>query len=130
MFKLIIRKEGFETKLQALESPDSDKRPKSYTKTKIESEIAIRKIADLIREKEKRRTFARTNERTNARYLNKPEKPIYFKKPNLKKTDGFLKKNGAENKATANLDKRAGGAARHGASGIGAGLEGGRGAGG
>ena len=41
MFKLIIRKEGFETKLQALESPDSDKRAKSYTKTKNRSEIAI-----------------------------------------------------------------------------------------
>ena len=38
-------------KLQALESPDSDKRAKSYTKTKIGSGIAIRKIADLIREK-------------------------------------------------------------------------------
>ena len=41
MFKLIIQKEGFETKLQALESPDSDKRAKSYTKTKIGSEITI-----------------------------------------------------------------------------------------
>ena len=54
MFELVKRKEGFETKLQALESPDSDKRAKKYTKTKIGSEIAIRKIADLIREKEKR----------------------------------------------------------------------------
>ena len=66
LFKLVKWIEGFETKLQALESPDSDKRAKSYTKTKIESGIAIRKIADLIREKEKRRTFARTNGRTNA----------------------------------------------------------------
>ena len=41
MFELVTRKEGFETKLQALESPDSDKRAKSYTKTKIGSEIAI-----------------------------------------------------------------------------------------
>ena len=41
MFELVKRKEGFETKLQALESPDSDKRAKSYTKTKIGSEIAI-----------------------------------------------------------------------------------------
>ena len=41
MFKLIIRKEGFETKLQALESPNSDKRAKSYTKTKIGLEITI-----------------------------------------------------------------------------------------
>ena len=54
MFKLVKRKEGFETKLQALDSPDSDKLAGSYTKTKIRSEIAIRKIADLIREKEKR----------------------------------------------------------------------------
>ena len=67
LFELVKRKEGFETKLQALESPDSDNRAKSYTKTKIGSGIAIRKIADLIREKEKRRTFARTNERVNAR---------------------------------------------------------------
>ena len=56
MFKLVKQIEGFETKLYALESPDSDKRAKSYTKTKIGSGIAIRKIADLIREKEKRRT--------------------------------------------------------------------------
>ena len=48
LFKLVKRIEGFETKLQALESPDSDKRAKSYTRTKIGSEIAIRKIADLI----------------------------------------------------------------------------------
>ena len=54
-------------KLQALESPDFDKRAKSQTKTKIGSEITIGKITDLIREKEKRQTFARTNERTNAR---------------------------------------------------------------
>ena len=52
LFELVKRKEGFETKLQALESPDSDKRARSYTKTKI----VIKKIADLIREKEKRRT--------------------------------------------------------------------------
>ena len=46
MFELVKRKEGFETKLQALESPDFDKRAKSYTRTKIGSEIAIRKIAE------------------------------------------------------------------------------------
>ena len=46
LFKLFIRKEGFETKLQALESPDSNKQAKSYTKMKIGSRIAIRKIAD------------------------------------------------------------------------------------
>ena len=43
---LVKQKEGFEKKLQALESPDSNKRAKSYTKMKIGSEIAIRKIAD------------------------------------------------------------------------------------
>ena len=42
MFELVKRKEGFEAKLQALELPDSDKRAKSYTKTKIGSEITIR----------------------------------------------------------------------------------------
>ncbi len=41
MFKLVKRIEGFETKLQALESPDSDKRVKSYTKTKNRSKNAI-----------------------------------------------------------------------------------------
>ena len=51
MFKLVKWIEGFETKLQALESPNSDKQVKRYTKTKIGSGIAIRKIADLIREK-------------------------------------------------------------------------------
>ena len=60
-------------KLQALESHDSDKRAKSYTRMKNGLGTAIRKIADLIREKEKQRTFVKTNERTNAHYLNKPE---------------------------------------------------------
>ena len=40
-------------KLQALESPESDKWAKSYPKTKIGSGIAIGKIADLTQEKEK-----------------------------------------------------------------------------
>ena len=56
LFELVKRKEGFNKKPQALESPDSDKRAKSYTRMKIGSGIAIRKITDLIREKEKRRT--------------------------------------------------------------------------
>ena len=51
MFKLVKLIEGFETKLQALESPDSDKRAKSYTKKKIGPGITIRKTGDLIREK-------------------------------------------------------------------------------
>ena len=41
MFKLIRRNGGFETKLQALESPDSDKRAKRKTRKKIGSEITI-----------------------------------------------------------------------------------------
>ena len=41
LFKLIKQKEGFKKKLQALESPDSDKRAKSYTRTKIRSGIAV-----------------------------------------------------------------------------------------
>ena len=41
MFKLIRRNGGFEMKLQALESPDSDKRARRKTRTKIGSEIAI-----------------------------------------------------------------------------------------
>ena len=61
MFELVKRKDGFEMKLQALESPDSDKRAKRYTKTKIGSEIAIRKTADLIREK---KNDEQVNERT------------------------------------------------------------------
>ena len=40
--------------------------------------IAIRKITDLIREKEKRRTLARTNERANAHYLNRSVFPVYL----------------------------------------------------
>ena len=35
LFKLVKQKEGFEMKLSALESPDSDKRAKRKTKTKI-----------------------------------------------------------------------------------------------
>ena len=41
MFKLIRQNGGFETKLQALESPDSDKRARRKTRKKIRSEIAI-----------------------------------------------------------------------------------------
>ena len=41
MFKLIRWNGGFETKLQVLESPDSDKRAKRKTRKKIGSEIAI-----------------------------------------------------------------------------------------
>ena len=61
MFKLIIRKEGFETKLQALESPDSDKRAKSYTRTKIKSEITIRNNRG---KSEKKKNDEQINERT------------------------------------------------------------------
>ena len=42
LFELVNPKESLETKPQALESPDSDKRAKIYTRTKIGSEITIR----------------------------------------------------------------------------------------
>ena len=62
LLKLVKQKEGFKTKIQALESPDSDKRAKSYTKKKIGSGITIRKITDLIREKKNdERSLERTN---------------------------------------------------------------------
>ena len=55
-------------KLQALESPDSDKRAKSYTKTKIGSEITIEnKRGKSEKKKNDERLLERTNERTNAR---------------------------------------------------------------
>ena len=60
MFELVKRKEGFETKLQALESPDSDKRAKSYTRTKIGSEIVIRNN----RGKSEKKNDKQINERT------------------------------------------------------------------
>ena len=41
LFKLVKQKEGFETKIQALVSPDSDKGVKRYTRLKIRTEIAI-----------------------------------------------------------------------------------------
>ena len=41
LFKFIKQKEGFETKNQALVSSNSDKRAKSYTRSKIRAEIAI-----------------------------------------------------------------------------------------
>ena len=62
LFKLIRWNGCFETKLQALESPDSDKRAKSYTRTKIGSEIAIRNNGG---KSEKKKTTNRlTNERS------------------------------------------------------------------
>ena len=61
MFELVKQKEGFETKLQALESPDSDKRAKSYTRTKNRSEIAIRNNR---RKSKKKKTDEQANERT------------------------------------------------------------------
>ena len=53
-------------KLQALESPDSDKRAKSYTRTKIGSEIAIRNYRG---KSEKKKNDEQINERTFVRYL-------------------------------------------------------------
>ena len=63
LFKLVKQKEVFETKIQALESPDSDKRAKSYTRTKIELEIAIENNRG---KSEKRKTGEQANERTSA----------------------------------------------------------------
>ena len=63
LFKLVKRKEGFEKKIQAHESPDSDKRAKRKTKTKIGSEINIENN----REKpEKKKTDEQANEQTFA----------------------------------------------------------------
>ena len=61
LFKFVERIGGFETKLQALESPDSDKRAKSYTKTKIGSGITIRKSWI---KSEKKKNGEQINERT------------------------------------------------------------------
>ena len=76
---MIKWKEGFETKLQARESPASDKRAKRYTKTKIGSEIAIRNNRGKIREKEKL-----TNRLTNERSLTENKLRIR----SLKRTNG------------------------------------------
>ena len=63
MFKLISRNGGFETKLQALESPDSDKRARRKTRTKIGSQIVItEKTRNKTDEKENEE---RLNERTS-----------------------------------------------------------------
>ena len=63
MFKLITRNGGFETKLQVLESPDSDKRAKRKTRKKIGSEIAIAKKTRNKSNEKKRRTVERTDVR-------------------------------------------------------------------
>ena len=52
LFKLVKRKEGFETKIWDFESPDSDSRAKRKTKNKIRAEIAIEIITDKYPEKE------------------------------------------------------------------------------
>ena len=61
MFKLIRRNGGFETKLQALESPDSDKRAKRKTRKKIGSEITIAEKTRNKSDEKKRRTVKRTD---------------------------------------------------------------------
>ncbi len=61
LFELVKWKEGFETKLQALELPDSDIRAKSYTRTKIGSEIAIRNNRG---KSEKKKNDEQINERS------------------------------------------------------------------
>ena len=59
MFKLISQNGDFETKLQALESPDSDNRAGRKTRTKIGSEIAIAE-----------KTRNKTDEKENEEWLN------------------------------------------------------------
>src|SRR6187399_328892 len=63
LFKLVKRKEGFETKIWDFESPDSDSRAKRKTKNKIRAEISIGIIADKYPEK---KTEEQANERTFA----------------------------------------------------------------
>ena len=78
---MVKQKEGFKTKLQALESPDSDKRAKSYTRTKIGSEIAIWNNRGKIREKEKL-----MNRLTNERSLTETK----WRMRPLKRTNGRM----------------------------------------
>ena len=60
MFKLIRRNGGFATKLQVLESPDSNKWARRKTRTKIGSEIVIAERRGINPTKRKRRTVKRT----------------------------------------------------------------------
>ena len=62
LFKLVKQKEGFETKIQMLVSPDLDERAKIYTRTKIRAEIAIENNHG----KPWKKTDEQTNERTFA----------------------------------------------------------------
>ena len=81
LFKLVKWIEGFETKLQTLESPDSDKQAKSYTKTKIGSEIRSGIIAENPR---KRKTDEQANERAFA--VCKKENENHLLKPTYGRT--------------------------------------------
>ena len=77
MFKLIRRNGGFETKLQALESPDSDKRARRKTRTKTGSEIAI---AEKTRNKsDEKENDERLNERA---FINRGKPVITFVRTN------------------------------------------------
>ena len=58
-------------KLQVLESPDSDKRAKSYTRTKIGSEIAIRNN----RGKSEKKKTDRTLHDSSEPVIDTPENP-------------------------------------------------------
>ena len=84
---------------------------------KIGSGIAIRKIADLIREKEKLRTLAKINKPENRSILKKPNL-INRRKPTKTNENRSFFKDGTENEAAANLRRRA--AARRAALGFGA----------
>ena len=61
MFELVKRKEGFETKLQALESPDSINERKDKLKRKSDQKSRSEIIAENPR---KRKTDEQINERT------------------------------------------------------------------
>ena len=61
MFELVKQKEGFETKLYALESPDSDKRAKSYTKQKLDQKSRSEKSQN---KSEKMKNDEQINKRT------------------------------------------------------------------
>ena len=61
MFELVKQKEGFETKLQALESPDSDKRAKIKLKRTSDQRSRSEKSRN---KSEKKKNKEQVNERT------------------------------------------------------------------
>ena len=78
---MVRQKEGFETKLQALESPDSDKRVRRKSEIKIGHEITIRKNRRI--KPRKRKT---TNRLTNERSLSGSKRRTRSLKPMNERT--------------------------------------------